>query len=377
MHILHLPKWYPNHEDPQLGVFVQKQFEAASKFAFQSLIYVKSDVDQEEDFKIEERKGENFLELSIYYKRPRSRAKQYLQIRKAYNMGLEIIEERHSEVSLVHVHNLLGPAVFGDKLASKRKIPWVLSEHWSGFTPQRPLFKEKVAWEKKLWQWYAEKAECTIAVSSFLKNALEENQIGKKVLVIPNVVEDIAPSKVEEELLSILMVNDLDDDVKNISSVLHAYAELGLHTKGVRLDIIGGGKDEKALQRLSLELNIDEGVHWHGRMANDEVLPFYQKATYVLVNSRVETFSVVAAEALMAGKPVISTRCGGGEEFLNETCAILIAADNQQDLKEAILSMNTNFKNYDPQKLHDYAFSLFSKESVGRKLHELYSSLIQ
>ena len=145
----------------------------------------------------------------------------------------------------------------------------------------------------------------------------------------------------------------------------------------VSLDIIGGGKDLEKLQALSSELGLDEHVNFLGRLENTKVLEHYANCSYVVVNSRVETFSVVAAEALMAGKPVVATRCGGLEEFIDEEQGILIDVDDQKELLQALRKMNGEYSDYDPQKLHDHAAALFSKESVGKKLNDIYRSLIK
>ena len=40
MHILALPKWYPNEADVQLGSFIRKQFEVVSEEARVSVVFI-------------------------------------------------------------------------------------------------------------------------------------------------------------------------------------------------------------------------------------------------------------------------------------------------------------------------------------------------
>ena len=51
-------------------------------------------------------------------------------------MGLKRLEDEYGDVDLVHVHNLLGPAVFGDKspsltFAANRSLPLESGLHFS------------------------------------------------------------------------------------------------------------------------------------------------------------------------------------------------------------------------------------------------------
>lgn len=54
----------------------------------------------------------------------------------------------------------------------------------------------------------------------------------------------------------------------------------------------------------------------------NEVAGFFCECDFFVLNSNFETFSVVTAEALAYGKPVIATRCGGPEEFVNKIMGI-------------------------------------------------------
>ena len=89
LHILHVPKWYPNPKDPQLGVFIQKQIQAASPYDTHSVLYIKSNEDIDEPYKLEQKQNGNVLELYIFYKRPESRTKQFFFVTQLYKRALK------------------------------------------------------------------------------------------------------------------------------------------------------------------------------------------------------------------------------------------------------------------------------------------------
>jgi len=377
LHILHVPKWYPNPKDPQLGVFIQKQILAASAYDKHSVLYIKSNNELNEAYKMEVKNNGNVLELYIFYKRPESRTKQFFLVTKLFEKGFKKITELLSQPDLLHVHNLITPAVWSYKYSRDNSIPWVLSEHWSGYTSQTGFFGSKMMWERKLWQWYSEKAECTIAVSNFLKKALIQSKIGRNHRVIPNVVESSREySERSDNEIRILNVSDMVDSIKNISGILHAFAAVESKYPNLRLHLVGGGPDEEMLKELAKELGLSTKITFFGRLANEKVLPMYQQVDFVLINSKVETFSVVAAEALLAGKPVLTTRCGGVEEFINDQNGILIKTNDTNELQKAMDKMINNYSNFDPEALKKYAKEKFSSEAIGKSLSTIYHTII-
>jgi glycosyltransferase involved in cell wall biosynthesis len=377
LHILHIPKWYPNPEDPQLGIFVKKQIIAAAAFDKQTVLYIKSVSTLESKYIIDVKEKDGIVEVFIYYKKPESRTKQFFMLTKLYKKGFKKIYKLAGKPDLLHVHNLISPAVWSYKYARDHQIPWVLSEHWSGYTSQTGVFASKMMWERKLWQWYSEKAKCTIAVSNFLKNALIKNGIGKEHTVIPNVVESIVQENArKDEEIRILNVSDMVDSIKNISGLLDSFASLVKDFPQIRLYLVGGGKDLKKLKEKVKEMGLNKAVVFYGRLKNEEVLALYNEIDFVVINSRVETFSVVAAEALLAGKPLITTKCGGVEEFVTKDQGILIKVDDAVALKNGIKNMINDHKNYDSLSLQNYARNRFSTESVGKELHSIYHSIL-
>lgn len=377
LHILHLPKWYPHNDDPQLGIFIKKQILAASEFHMQSVLYIKSVKKLPKPFIVEEVKSKNLLEITIYYQKPESRTKQFIILKKLYSLGFKKIKNTIGPPDLLHVHNLITPAIWANKYSKKRMIPWILSEHWSGYAPRSGVFRAKMKWEKKLWKWYSEKAAVTIAVSEFLLEALKKNGIGIKHLVIPNVVEgNFIQTKRDDNEIRILNVSDMVDEVKNISGLLLAFSMLVKEFPSTKLYLVGGGEDLENLKNFVQELGIHEHVFFYGRLTNDQVLQLYHEIDFTVINSRVETFSVVAAESLMAGKPVISTRSGGVQEFITKDQGILIPVNNEDKLLDALRTMLTNYANFDSQSLSEYAKEKFSVQSVGIRLTEVYESIL-
>ena len=111
-------------------------------------------------------------------------------------------------------------------------------------------------------------------------------------------------------------------------------------------------------------------------MKNEEVLDEIDKHHAVIINSRIETFSVVALEALAAGKPLIYTQCGGPTELIPVDCGLSVPIDNNKELQSAILKMRNEYHRFEPIKLQQ-AVNEFSEEEISKKLKQIYGAIVK
>jgi len=101
--------------------------------------------------------------------------------------------------------------------------------------------------------------------------------------------------------------------------VLQALAQPGaeevefLHAGGA-VDSAGSRRHAAGLQTLALELGVAGRVQWLGWQESSAAL--LGAVDLVLVPSDGEPFSMIALEALAAGVPVLATRGGGPEDFI-------------------------------------------------------------
>ena len=82
----------------------------------------------------------------------------------------------------------------------------------------------------------------------------------------------------------------------------------------VHLWIVGEGTEEKALKQLVLENGLGNDVTFTGFMKNPYAL--MSKMNLFVCSSRAEGFSLVLAEAMLLGLPVVSMNCAGPRELI-------------------------------------------------------------
>lgn len=86
----------------------------------------------------------------------------------------------------------------------------------------------------------------------------------------------------------------------------------------IRLMLAGDGPQAAPLRALCQRLGLADRVVFLGRVSHGELLDSMRRAYALVLPSRYEGLSNAALEALGAGLPVLSTRCGGIDAYLED-----------------------------------------------------------
>ena len=124
---------------------------------------------------------------------------------------------------------------------------------------------------------------------------------------------------IREEEESLLHVGRLDP-IKGADVMLRAIGLLAVRPK-LTLRIIGGDVDaafSSLLHQLVVDLGIEEKVMWLGMVPNEELPSHYAAADAMIVPSHSESFSIVAAEAMASGTPVVASDVPGPASFIQD-----------------------------------------------------------
>jgi glycosyltransferase involved in cell wall biosynthesis len=126
----------------------------------------------------------------------------------------------------------------------------------------------------------------------------------------------------------LVFVGRADDPRKNLPLLLEAFAELRRRRPEARLLLVGRPPGQPP----------PAGVEALGTVP--DVAGALRRAALLVLPSRQEGFGIVAAEALAAGLPVVSTPCGGPEELIRESGGgIVLDGFDPEELAAAILAL--------------------------------------
>lgn len=384
MHILFLPKWFPNKFDVTNGVFIENLAKKLSKSQTVTIIAIHPDTENTVSLSFSEKK-EDYSLLQVYYRSVNSNSLYYrsynlFQWLRAFRLAWKYFRKNYHKPDIIHVHVLTRPAIMAFVVKKIIGTPYLITEHWSRYI--RPEYSEKSSFYKKITQVAVKNASALIAVSQSLKQSLAQNNLmHSQMLVIPNMVDiktvNTALPSVKKNGGTILIatVSDLVEKTKNIRSVLQVFANVVKVFPNIEYHLVGDGPDTDNYKELTTKLQLTEKVIFHGRQSHDYVCNFLPNIDILITNSFSETFSVATAEALAYGKPVIATRCGGPESFVNESNGILIDTDSPRQLEDAMLYMIKNYRNYPAETVKESVLQ-FLPDAIIEKYLILYNKIL-
>jgi glycosyltransferase involved in cell wall biosynthesis len=143
------------------------------------------------------------------------------------------------------------------------------------------------------------------------------------------------------------------------------------------LHVFGGGSGRTELEQLADRLGCKRLVVFHGDVPRPDA--FMNFLDVILIPSRFESFSYVAAEALMMRVPVVASRVGGLQEVLKDGSGLLVAEHNPAIFANAIrrifeepgLAVSLIERGYDRYQ------RLFTEARMLKCVESLYNDLIQ
>lgn len=370
-HILYLPKWYPNKVNRLLGIFIQKYALASSVYNNVSVLftYACNNLNKTHELEINQYKG--VKEIIVYY-RPHS-LKLITVIRKllAYRKGLRHI----LDYQLIHAHVFTFPVFIAYLLSIFKKIPFIVSEHWTGY--RKGLFKEKNFFLKKVTFFLANKAACIIPVSSFLKDDMSSCGLNGKYMIVGNVLDLELKKMTKQKTFTFIYIGDVVEENKNVSGIIKAFSQLiKLGIENIQLYIVGDGEDINSVKKIANSI-VKKHIVFFGNQSHDFAMNKLQESHVLILNSRFETFSIVCAEAMLCSIPVITTRCGGPESFICKKASILIDVDDNEDLIKAMLKIKKHYTDFTHYNSMKESVKEFSCKNIAIQLNNIYTDVLK
>ncbi|MCG9911663.1 MAG: glycosyltransferase [Flavobacteriales bacterium] len=378
LHILFISTAYPGPYQPLEGVFFTDQAQALAKAGHKVGYIAINPVSIKDIFKkglsglgkkTEENKGVH----TFIFRYPHTPKDTQQPIRKALKKGKVLAEEylqQYGKPDIVHLHRFEG-GLLAVYFKEKYNIPYVVTEHSSRFLngtlPQNQLTPALKT--------FSESAE-NIAVSRAFKEKLE-SITGKTFTYLPNMVDTEAFSlgKKSKKGFILLSVGNFTPN-KRQDLAVHAFANFCKIYPETSLWMIGEGPEKSTVQKLVEELGISDQVQFKGRISREELAQCMKQAHVLLITSKVETFGVVAIEALSSGIPVISTRCGGPESVIKEGESGYFSDANVDAYVQTMLKCKENYGHFTPEELRKKALEEFSSVEIVRKLENIYRKYI-
>jgi glycosyltransferase involved in cell wall biosynthesis len=378
LNILFLASWYPNKLEPQNGNFIQRHAEAVSIHCNVASLYVISSHDAK-GYEVERRWINNVFEVIVYYKKtdkmlPFIKYRRYL---KAHKKGFDTVLNEFKNIHLTHLNVFYPAGIFALWLKKRFQIPYIITEHWTGFLDINPY---KFSLFEKYYILKIGKAASMICpVSLNLQKALLAFGIEGPFKVVPNVVDTRLfnySEKERKELKKILHVSTLNDQHKNVIGILNVVNRLRKERSDFRLTLAGNKFGDKHLN-YAKELGIpDELLLILDEIPLEDIAEFMKQQDIFVLFSNYENLPCVISEAHASGMVVIGTDVGGVSEMIDSENGIVIKAKDEEQLYEALNRLMDNLSKFNAKKISQKAVERYSYQSVAAQFLEIYSGVL-
>ena len=279
-------------------------------------------------------------------------------------------------MDVIHAHVSFPAGEVAMRLSRESGIPYLITEHMGPFPFRHLLRRGELVPEVRE---PLRAAARVTAVSRALARAIRE-RAGVEAVVVPNGVDgdwfSPAPGPLaRHEGYTFLSVSSLTP-AKGVGDLLAAFARLGPAVPA-RLRVVGAGTHAAEFRALAGRLGVAARVTWLGAVGRETVRDEMRACDAFVLASHHESFSVVLAEAIACGKPVLATRCGGPEDIVDGTNGELVPVGDVIALAGALQRFAGRERAFDAAAIRAGFEARFSAVVVARRFAELYRDVVE
>jgi len=360
--VLHITNWYPSKPTPQSAPFIKKQIEALSQFTENSIWHIEI---KRGEFNLNRGSNDNGSQYWIIYLPFEIwRINEWI----SFCMVLWILlKENTRKYDVINFHVAYPNCIYIRLLNKFIHCPIVITEHWSAyhfnFGTKKKLHRVQRIFRQEI---------PVITVSKALgKDIKEFSGADFPVFILPNVVRTEIfhyDPEIKKKPNVFFMVSQWKWP-KDPFTVIKGWPKILEILPDAVLRIGGYGPQLVEMQNIVKTLKLENCITLLGHLKPEKIAEEMNQA-YVLIHlSEYETFSIVCAEAISCGTPVIASKVGGIPEVVGDD-GILI---NGSSIQDWIIAMQYITKK--PIKISSDP-NRFSTNVVGQQYYKVLQKVI-
>lgn len=360
--VLHVAAWYPNKMNALDGVWISRHIKSLTPYCTNSVLHIQVNPSGRFSLYRNNKPGLKQIVLDIPLKSWRvaeiltTLLLLFSLKMTSYGRKADLINVHIAYPLLIHYH-------IWKRLMS---TPLILTEHWSGYHFNFDIKDARAL--NRIRRIHFQKIP-VIIVSKALLLDIKKFSGNQSIqgYVVPNVVNaDVFARRAEArrpgEGKRFFMVSYWKWP-KDPFTLIEAFREVVKDNRDYKLRLGGNGPQMEAIQRMIAEFALEDNVSLLGPLDSDAIAAELNGADAFLHSSAYETFSVVTAEALSCGTPVIVSAKGGIPELINPDNGILVSENSVDSWTEAFRRFES--MSFDRDRISAEAKKIFSEGSVG------------
>ena len=322
MRVVAVTTWFPSPRAPGSGAFVVKDLQAIATLGH--------DVDVVHLVPPHEDDGSRTVRHAGFRVR---RVPMHTQNPVAITRAAAELADLLADADLVHsmAFSSLLPLVL-----RRPRTPWVHTEHWSGLTSPHTLPR---AWQVALpaLKPALARPDVVTAVCEYLAGPIRAVRGPRETTVVPCIVPPVepAPRPSRTGRLKLVSVGAL---IVRKDPILAVDTVAELKSRGVQaeLTLVGDGDLRTAVLERAEYLGLADAVRVTGVLDSARVRDELARADLFFGPTRADNFFVSAAEAIVAGRPLVVGATGGQGEYIDPRVGELVPLQDAHAYADAI-----------------------------------------
>ena len=271
--------------------------------------------------------------------------------------------EEEGVPDVLYAHFSCWAGVAAARISKKFNVPLVALEHYGGLLGDKISKIQKAGIEEVINQ-----SSVFLCVSEGLKRALQKKvSCSKEIKVVPNMIDRrfVCVPPVKKEIFVFSSIGNLYKE-KGFELLINAFCKAFDADQPVELRIGGGGPMLNHLQKLIDTNKRLNQIHLIGRLTREQTIQEYCNCDYFVLASNHETFGMVYREALITGRPIITTDHGGfsGSDW-HECYGYKIPVGDEETLVSKLRSAVARGTTYNYKEISETCMKDCSAEKVG------------
>lgn len=351
MKITAVTTWFPTEAAPSRGSFVVRDLQAIAAHADVRLVHLVPPADDDGTRRLVH-EGIEVLRIPLATSDPLAIARAARQLPAALG-GSDL------------VHTMAFSAMLPLALRSPR-VPWVHTEHWSALTTPATLPAPARAALPVLQRLLARPDRVT-AVCEFLAAPIRAVRGDRPTDVVPCIVEPgpLLPRRDRSDRSLRLVSTGGLIERKDPLVAVRTLAVLRDQGHDVHLTWLGDGPLREATLAEARRLDVAERLQLPGSVDGAGVRAALGAADLFFGPTRADNFFVSAAEAIVAGRPVVLGSTGGQGEYVAPEVGDLVETQDPLRYARAILAVDARTRGLSSETIAATIGDAFSSRTVG------------
>lgn len=355
--------WFPTEEAPSRGSFVVRDVHAIQQHHDVRLVHLVPPQD-DDGTRIETVEGIETLRIPMNPSSPVSVASA------ARRLGSAL---RGSDL----VHSMAFSSLLPFSVPGLRSVPsgapWIHTEHWSALSTPQSLGRARLALPAL--SQLLRGPDVVTSVCEYLATPIRRVRGARPVAIVPCIVEPhaLAPrrSRTDGELRLISTGGLIPR--KDPLTAVRTIAELRKLGTNASLTWLGDGPLAEQTQDLASQLGVSARVQLLGSVSGDGVRRQLSEHDVFFGPTLADNFFVSAAEAIVAGRPVVVGATGGQGEYIADSVGTLVDHQDPAAYARVLIDLDERTRHLSSEQIAATIGDAFSSATVGAQYADVYS----